>query len=59
MGNTHDGASRIVDAGPSKDTTITRLAVVRTAATFCAARPKLKSADLFALAERMEAWVNR
>jgi len=42
-----------------RETAITRLAVLRTAATFCAARPELRTADLFALAERMEAWVTR
>jgi len=42
-----------------REAAITRLAVLRTAATFCAARPDLRSGDLFALAERMEAWVLR
>ena len=36
-----------------------RLAVLTAAAEFCASRPELKSADLLAVAERMEAWVNR
>lgn len=43
----------------SRDTSITRLAVLKAATAFCAARPALKSSDLFALAERMEAWVGR
>jgi hypothetical protein len=42
-----------------RETAITRLAVLKAAAEFCASRPDLKSADLFALAERMEAWVTR
>jgi len=46
-------------AGPSKDTTITHLAVLEAVAGFAASRPGLKSADLLALAERMEAWVTR
>ena len=32
---------------------------LKAAAEFCASRPELKSADLLALAERMEAWVTR
>jgi hypothetical protein len=28
-------------------------------AAFCASRPELRTADLFSLAERMEAWVGR
>jgi len=46
-------------ATAGRETAITRLAVLKAAAEFCAARPELKSADLLALAERMEAWVRR
>ncbi len=55
------GVSTIVEtgAGPSRDQTITRLAVLKAASVFAASRPDLKSADLLALAERMEAWVTR
>ena len=35
------------------------LAVLKAAAEFCASRPELKSADLLALADRMEACVAR
>jgi len=45
--------------GPSRDVTITRLAVLKAASVFAASRPELRSADLIALAERMEAWVTR
>ena len=51
-----DGATLPVG---NKDQTITRLACLKAAAEFCAARPDLKSADLFALAERMEQWATR
>ena len=54
-----NGALPAGSAGPSKDQTITRLACVKAAAEFAASRPELKSADLLALAERMEAWVTR
>ena len=54
-----EGVSAVGDAGPSKDTTITRLSVLKAEAEFAASRPDLKSADLLALAERMEAWVTR
>ena len=36
-----------------------RLAVLTDATAFYASRPELKSAELLALAERMEAWVTR
>jgi len=56
-----NGVSRILDtnAGPSKDTTITRLAVLKAAAEFAAGRPDVKSGDVLAIAERWEAWVTR
>lgn len=36
-----------------------QMALVAAATAFCAARPELKSADLFVLAEKMEAGVGR
>ena len=41
------------------DALIVRQTCIKAAAEFCASRPELKSADLLALAERMEAWVTR
>jgi hypothetical protein len=32
---------------------------IKSAAAFCAGRPELKSAELFALAEKMELWIKR
>jgi len=49
----------VISTGPSRDVTITRLAVLKAASVFAASRPELRSADLIALAERMEAWVTR
>ena len=46
-------------AGNGRDSLIIRQTCLKAAAEFCASRPELKSADLFALAERMEAWVTR
>jgi hypothetical protein len=42
-----------------KDRTITRLAILKAAAEFGAARPKLKSGDVLAIAASWERWVNR
>ncbi len=42
-----------------RETAIIRETCLKASVAFCAARPELKTADLFALAERMEAWVNR
>jgi hypothetical protein len=54
------GASTVVDTvGPSKDMTITRLAVLKAAAEFAAGRADVKSGDVLAIAERWEAWANR
>ena len=44
-------------SGP--ETAIIRQTCLKASAEFCAARPDLRTADLFALAEKMEAWVNR
>ena len=38
---------------------IIRQSVLKTAGEFCASRPDLRSLDLLALAERLEAWVLR
>ncbi len=42
-----------------RETTITRLAVLKAAAAFLASRPGTKSADVLKVAERWEAWVTR
>lgn len=42
-----------------RETTITRLAVLKAAAEFGAARPSLKSGDVLAIAESWERWVLR
>jgi len=47
-------------ASPStKDRTITRLAVLKAAAEFGAARPSLKSGDVLAIAASWERWIMR
>lgn len=43
----------------NKDRTITRLAVLKAAAEFGAARPLLKSGDVLRIAEVFERWVTR
>ena len=43
----------------SRETAIIRQTCIKAAAEFAAGRPELKSADLLALAERIEAWVTR
>jgi hypothetical protein len=42
-----------------KDLTITRLAVLKAAAEFGAARPNLKSGDVLAIAASWERWILR
>jgi len=42
-----------------RETLIIRQTCIKAAAEFAASRPELRSADLLALAERMEAWVLR
>ncbi len=42
-----------------RETLIIRQTCIKAAAEFCASRPELRSADLIALAERMEQWVLR
>ena len=43
----------------ARDRTITRLAVLKAAAEFGAARPNLKSGDVLAIATSWERWVHR
>jgi hypothetical protein len=47
------------DAPSTKDRTITRLAVLKAAAEFGAARPSLKSGDVLAIAASWERWITR
>jgi len=42
-----------------RDTTITRLAVLKAASEFAAGRPELKSGEVLKIAESWERWVNR
>jgi len=49
----------VTGAAPTKDVTISRLAILKAAAEFGAARPELKSADVLRIAELWEAWVTR
>ena len=42
-----------------RDTTITRLAVLKAAAEFAASRPQLKSGEVLKIAASWERWVNR
>jgi hypothetical protein len=46
-------------SGHDRDRTITRLAVLKAAAEFGAARPQLKSGDVLAIAATWERWINR
>jgi hypothetical protein len=54
---------QVLEAAPSasssRDRTITRLSVLKTAAAFAASRPDLKSADVLTIAERWLAWVEQ
>ncbi len=45
--------------GAGRETTITRLAVLKAAAEFLAPRTDARSADVLKVAERWEAWVTR
>ena len=56
-----DGAATGTHRAPvaARETAIIRQMCLKASAEFCAAEPEFKSADLFALAERMEAWVLR
>jgi len=55
------GSDFIAQPAPpsTKDRTITRLAILKAAAEFGAARPSLKSGDVLAIAASWERWVNR
>jgi hypothetical protein len=54
------GGSDVTRTAPTdKDRTITRLAVLKAAAEFAAARPQLKSGDVLAIAESWERWTLR
>jgi hypothetical protein len=44
---------------PTREVVISRLAVLKAAAAFCAARPDLKSSDVLRVAESWEAWITR
>lgn len=44
---------------PARDRTITRLAVLKAAAEFAAARPQLKSGDVVKIAASWERWITR
>ncbi len=46
-------------ASASRETAITRLAVLKAAAEFAAGRPDVKSGDVLTIAERWEGWVLR
>ena len=48
-----------LSAGAQKDRTITRLAVLKAAAEFAAARPQLKSGEVLKIAASWERWVTR
>lgn len=52
-------SSPATTTGPSRETTITRLAVLKCAATYAASRPDMKTADLVKLAECLERWALR
>lgn len=53
------GGSDLPVAPSTKDRTITRLAVLKAAAEFGAARPNLKSGDVLAIAASWERWIMR
>jgi len=53
------GGSDAPSSPSTKDRTITRLAILKAAAEFGAARPSLKSGDVLAIAASWERWVHR
>jgi hypothetical protein len=53
------GGSDAPSAASLKDRTITRLAILKAAAEFGAARPNLKSGDVLAIAASWERWIGR
>lgn len=54
-----DGQPTPLIAPSQKDTTITRLAILKAAAEFTASKPEAKSTDVLKIAEAWEAWVLR
>lgn len=46
-------------SGPNKDRTITRLAVLKAAAEYCASKPESSSGDVLRVAAHWERWVYR
>ena len=52
-------STHLTSSGQARDRTITRLAVLKAAAEFGAARPSLKSGDVLAIAASWERWVHR
>ena len=52
-----EATSRVAASGADRDRTITRLAVLKAAAEFGAARPELRSRDVIAIAAVWERWV--
>lgn len=53
------GSDAPMSAKTDRDRTITRLAVLKAAAEFGAARPNLKSGDVLSIAAVWEKWINR
>lgn len=54
-----NGTSHAPPATAQRETTITRLAVLKAAAEFGASRPELKSGEVLKIAESWERWVLR
>jgi len=57
--SSQNGRSEPASGQHERNRTITRLAVLKAAAEFGAARPSLKSGDVLAIAASWERWVNR
>ena len=58
-GGTQEPATARTKATGQRDTTITRLAVLKAAAEFAAARPQVKSGEVLKIAASWERWVTR
>ncbi len=56
---THPATAPAQPATPDRETTITRLAVLKAAAQFCQYRPDVTAADVLAIASEWEGWVTR
>lgn len=54
-----DGSEAVPSTRAARGATITRLAVLKAAAEFAAARPQLKSGEVLKIAQSWERWVNR